>query len=517
MSNSATFRFNQNISANDLLYGFETCDDEETREYLSSLIASGSVPQAELDMLREISLGRGVEEWEMLFECASALRERSGVSKPGGYGESEEESLVPFLEAVMAGRDRVCEHGIVASSDGRHQATTDEYASQGTNLPKRRKKGKGVSPFWDDQDNLNEKITPCRCDAPRGRPHSQVLRHPTLEQMKEANGVVQSEDEDLKPPLDSLDLLPTAEESILWDTAEAQPTITPSSPPPEPEASNPPTQRGKTSGSKSPFFITPKPARPLWTPTSTANPTAPSTQTKKRPRPPRGVISSLPIPPLSSSHFGLIQEELATDPFRLLVAVTFLVKTRGRDAIPVFRELVSRWPGPAELAAADPAEVTALIRPLGLSTVRCNVIQKYARTWLEKPPRREVRYGVKNYPRPGDGREVRAGQEFGPEDEDPGHRPVNAVQDAKERGIGWAWEIGHFTQGPYALDSWRIFCRDVLLGRSSHWTGRGERLGFQPEWMRVLPRDKELRACLRWMWYVAFPRGVLFGIRDVAN
>jgi hypothetical protein len=93
---------------------------------------------------------------------------------------------------------------------------------------------------------------------------------------------------------------------------------------------------------------------------------------------------------------------------------------------------------------------------------------------------------------------VRAGEEFGGEDGE--DCDVDAVVDARERAIGSAWEIGHLTQGPYALDSWRIFCRDVLLGRSEHWTGKGDDPGFQPEWMRVLPRDKELRACLRWMW-----------------
>ncbi|AEO65823.1 uncharacterized protein THITE_37268, partial [Thermothielavioides terrestris NRRL 8126] len=200
------------------------------------------------------------------------------------------------------------------------------------------------------------------------------------------------------------------------------------------------------------------------------------------PRPPRGTVSSLPIPPLSADRFGLIQEELADDPFRLLVAVTFLIRTAGKTAIPVFRQLMERFPTPEALAGADPAEIISLIRPLGLSAVRCAAIQKYARLWLERPPTREVRYGVKNYPRPGDGWYVRAGEEFGPEDS-----PA-------------AWEIGHLTQGPYALDSWRIFCRDVLLCRSEHWTGKGSAPGFQPEWMRVLPADKELRACLRWMW-----------------
>jgi hypothetical protein len=181
--------------------------------------------------------------------------------------------------------------------------------------------------------------------------------------------------------------------------------------------------------------------------------------------------------------------------------VTFLIRTAGKAAIPVFRQLMERFPTPAALAAADPAEIIALIHPLGLSVVRCAAIQKYARLWLEKPPSGEVRYGVKNYPQPGDGRHVKAAEEFGPEDGG-GDGPADAVADARERAVGCAWEIGHLTQGPYALDSWRIFCRDVLLGRSGHWTGRGAAPEFQPEWMRVLPRDKELRACLRWMWYV---------------
>jgi len=99
-----------------------------------------------------------------------------------------------------------------------------------------------------------------------------------------------------------------------------------------------------------------------------------------------------------------------------------------------------------------------------------------------------------------------------------------------------AWEIGHLTQGPYALDSWRIFCRDILRGVATGWNGEGSSTSaqpqsqpqsqpqphphsqqpstatfpqeqepnegkvFQPEWMRVLPKDKELRAFLRWMW-----------------
>lgn len=114
-----------------------------------------------------------------------------------------------------------------------------------------------------------------------------------------------------------------------------------------------------------------------------------------------------------------------------------------------------------------------------------------------------------------------------------------------------AWEIGHLTQGPYALDSWRIFCRDVLRGVATGWNGEGaeacrrnqsrspshsqtgsqpiseedqntaseeEGKVFQPEWMRVLPRDKELRAFLRWMWLKeGFEWDPVTGEKEVAS
>ncbi|SPQ18907.1 41b4cda4-de1b-4e16-8c3c-b740ad1db993 [Thermothielavioides terrestris] len=352
----------------DFLYGFDV-PDEETRQFLASIIASGQAPQDALGELRQLSLMRGVEEWDMLFGCASSLRDRSRGSARG---------------------------------DGLHPVGVPQVPQQG------------------------------HLQDPGGR---------------ESQGTSRQGGRRLEIPL-------------LWDIdAHAE------------------------QGTQSSISHAINEAK------------TPS---------PRGTVSSLPIPPLSADRFGLIQEELADDPFRLLVAVTFLIRTAGKTAIPVFRQLMERFPTPEALAGADPAEIISLIRPLGLSAVRCAAIQKYARLWLERPPTREVRYGVKNYPRPGDGWYVRAGEEFGPEDSGGAggldeECAVDAVADARQRAIGAAWEIGHLTQGPYALDSWRIFCRDVLLGRSEHWTGKGSAPGFQPEWMRVLPADKELRACLRWM------------------
>ncbi|CAJ2513406.1 Uu.00g015250.m01.CDS01 [Anthostomella pinea] len=245
---------------------------------------------------------------------------------------------------------------------------------------------------------------------------------------------------------------------------------------------------------KSPYFNTP----------STSSPRKP-----KSPRPPRGTVSCLPFPRLDAPRFGLFQEELADDPFRLLLAVTFLIRTTGRAAIPVFRQVMEKYPTPQDLVDADTDDIVATIRHLGLGVVRAATIQKYARIWLENPPRADVRYGVKNYPAPGDGASMRAGEVVvaaaaaAPEDQNGAGAPLHPHQTEETQDQDprlSAWEIGHMTQGRYALDSWRIFCRDVLLQRAQDWQGAGREGEFQPEWMRVLPQDKELRAYLRWMY-----------------
>jgi methyl-CpG-binding domain protein 4 len=206
-------------------------------------------------------------------------------------------------------------------------------------------------------------------------------------------------------------------------------------------------------------------------------------ETPKRPRTPGGIVSCIPFPPLSAPYFGLIQEKLAHNPFHLLIAVTFLIRTHGKHAIPVFYELIEKYPTPEALASADKEDIVPIIRHLGLQNQRAGTYQTYAKIWLEDPPAKGKRYAVRDYPTKGSGRDVKKDEILADDDERVG------------------WEIGHMTQGPYAIDSWRIFCRDVLRGLADGWNGEGNtQEGFQPEWMRVLPTDKELRAYLRWMW-----------------
>jgi hypothetical protein len=503
----------ERVPPDDLLYGFDICD-EETKQFLSSLVSSGRAPHNDVEELRRLSLMRGVEEWDMLFTCALTLQKRSKVSKRLG-GVAGEDSLVPFLGAVLEGR--TSDLKALYQLEGGHEKPP--RATRRRKLTARRNNGKGISHFWAEAGDISEEPRSNECQAGAlpfgcsGEGSSRDAQDTISTQNKLSNKTIynavlsqaQGPSPNFSPPDQEIPSISgrAASDAVSGeDLGFASPdlpnaTVCSSS---EPRKDAAERALKATGGSRSPFFGTSTPAR-------VKRPKADSdaSSTKKTLRPPRGTVSSLPIPPLSADRFGLIQEELADDPFRLLIAVTFLIRTTGKAAIPVFRQLMDRCPTPEALAGAEPAEIISLIRPLGLSAVRCAAIQKYARVWLEKPPTREVRYGVKNYPRQGDGHHVRAGEEFGPEDRDDGeaeYSNVDAVTDARERAIGCAWEIGHLTQGPYALDSWRIFCRDMLLGRSDHWTGKGSRPGFQPEWMRVLPRDKELRACLRWMWYV---------------
>ncbi|KAG6017525.1 hypothetical protein E4U54_006601 [Claviceps lovelessii] len=224
-----------------------------------------------------------------------------------------------------------------------------------------------------------------------------------------------------------------------------------------------------------------------------------SSEKKPRKRKLGGIVSSVPFPPLFCSRFGLIQEEMAHEPFWLLIAVTFLIKTNGRVAIPVFHKVKERFPSPKQLAEPSNAdELLGMIRHLGLAKHRLRLIQKYATLFLEAPPMAGTLHKVRNYGQ----RDCPSGFEdmcsIGIQ-----NQSLDTLLIAYS-GVGKAsmeaWEIGHMTQGKYTLDSWRIFCRDKLLGRAEDWNGKGREPEFQPEWMRVMPQDKELRAFLRWMW-----------------
>ena len=198
-------------------------------------------------------------------------------------------------------------------------------------------------------------------------------------------------------------------------------------------------------------------------------------------------LSCIPFPPLQATSFGLVQEILAHDPFRLLVAVIFLNKTRGHVAMPVFYELMEQYPTPADLATAILDDVVDMIQCLGLQNQRAAKCINLAKAWLERPPEKGKRYRVLHYPEKGDGKDIQIGE----------------VVDEDDKRVGW--EIGQLPGvGAYAIDSWRIFCRDELRGLATglpkELTSEAKEADLEGEWARVLPLDKELRAYLRWRW-----------------
>jgi len=209
-----------------------------------------------------------------------------------------------------------------------------------------------------------------------------------------------------------------------------------------------------------------------------------------RHRPRANFISAvLPFPPLSAPVFGLMQERLSADPFRLLLATIFLNKTPGERAMPVFYQLMEQYPTPSALADAQVEDVTGIIRHLGFQNQRARKCVAMAKAWVARAPERGKRVRKMNYPVKGDGKDVR----------------VDEMLDDEDARV--AWEISHVPGlGPYSHDSWRIFCRDTLRFPSlapepkGRYTPFPTTPSFEPEWKRVLPTDKELRAYLTWMW-----------------
>jgi hypothetical protein len=168
------------------------------------------------------------------------------------------------------------------------------------------------------------------------------------------------------------------------------------------------------------------------------------------------------------------------------------------------------FPTPEAFAAAElEKELLPMIAHLGLPVVRCTAIRKYAKIWIERPPQPGVKFLVRGYPRLGTAptEDVDSADPAGVEAQAVIPETPSSQKRRKSKLNSSEWEIGHLTQGRYAIDSWRIFCRDIFLGKSDNWLGppagyeeTDGRGSFEPEWMRVLPDDKELRACLRWMW-----------------
>ncbi|KAH6917253.1 DNA glycosylase [Coprinopsis sp. MPI-PUGE-AT-0042] len=146
----------------------------------------------------------------------------------------------------------------------------------------------------------------------------------------------------------------------------------------------------------------------------------------------------------------LIQETVAHDPWKLLIAVTLLNKTSGKLAIPAFWKLTEQWPTPYALSQASEDTLITLLTPLGTQRRRARRLIRMSEMYVQDPPsNHDVPLALEG------------------EDKVPSHPHPGA--------------------GPYALDSYRIFC---TMHQDTSST----------EWKEVLPTDKELIRYLRWKW-----------------
>ncbi|KAF5017110.1 hypothetical protein F66182_11008, partial [Fusarium sp. NRRL 66182] len=149
----------------------------------------------------------------------------------------------------------------------------------------------------------------------------------------------------------------------------------------------------------------------------------------------------------------------------------FLNRTRGPVAIPVLFKLFELYPTIEDMASANHEDIVSIIRGLGFQNQRATKFIALAQKWLESPPGRGKRYRKLNYPLKRDGADV---------------APDEVVRDEADQGgdgqrdTRVAWEIAHL---PGVVSS-----------------TAADEVGYEPEWKRVLPQDKELRAYLSWKW-----------------
>lgn len=86
------------------------------------------------------------------------------------------------------------------------------------------------------------------------------------------------------------------------------------------------------------------------------------------------------IPP--RSPFGLIQEDLWPDAWKILLACMFLNCTSRKQAQKVLPTLFKKWPSPEELIACDRQDLIDTIRPLGFANRRSENIIKMSREYI---------------------------------------------------------------------------------------------------------------------------------------
>ena len=99
------------------------------------------------------------------------------------------------------------------------------------------------------------------------------------------------------------------------------------------------------------------------------------------------------------SPYGLLQEQLESNPWKIFVCCIFCNLTRRVQAEPIFWEVLRRWPGPEQLSKADHSELLELVKPLGLSERRTKTLKRMSyeythMNWRDNP---SSLYGIGKY------------------------------------------------------------------------------------------------------------------------
>ncbi|KAG1686909.1 Methyl-CpG-binding domain protein 4 [Nymphon striatum] len=84
------------------------------------------------------------------------------------------------------------------------------------------------------------------------------------------------------------------------------------------------------------------------------------------------------IPP--KSPYGLIQEQLYDNPWKLLIATIFLNRTQGTSAIPLLWEFFYAFPTPEITRKADWKKIASILQPIGLHEKRAKSITRICLT-----------------------------------------------------------------------------------------------------------------------------------------
>ncbi|KAH7316394.1 hypothetical protein B0J17DRAFT_686935 [Rhizoctonia solani] len=303
--------------------------------------------------------------------------------------------------------------------------------------------------------------------------------------------------------------------------------------------------------------VTPSRRRAMTSDTETVESIENAKLQRKRRRPiVRGVTPDEPMSPPSSPEQlsqafrtikpTLIQERVCNDPWKIIVATTLLNKTSGRGALPIFWELIKRWPTPKALAQASAPSLMELLRPIGTQSVRTSRLIRLSNAYIMHPPT------LIPEPRPKTKHTVQialadpAENSLASGKRPRGNKETCMVElktsgsshiSAKEySAVQKTSPIAHlpFT-GPYAIDSFRIFSPaldgggagarvEEQLGRITCLTELGPYSPSQDdfdeapswynsralrvvgdddaEWRKAWPDDKQLRRYLVWRWAI---------------